>query len=330
LKRITDKIEWNQVLSEVKFFDIYHTYDYHKTHSAIDGGSPVMFVYKQDGNIIALPVLERNIINGLLDATSVYGYAGPISNTCDKSIFIRLYKKIILDISRSFNYISIFSRINSEVVNDSISKELFLKKGSTVTIDLKLSEEIQIQQYRKHLRYDIRRLKKENFSCDFVIPDENNINIFIEIYNSTMYSIEASDYYFFDKSYYINLFNNNLADIKMVHCTLHNEITCVGIFFFCNGIVQYHLGANNENYNQSSPTKLMLDFVRNYAYCNNYTVFNLGGGVGGNDDSLLNFKKGFSHNVNEFYLMREILNRDIYNRLSAEKEISDYFPLYRS
>jgi len=329
MKKITDKKKWDDILLEIGCFDTYHTYDYHKVHAVIDGGIPVMFVNRNGVDIIAVTLLERSIGTDKIDFTSVYGYTGPISNTLDKSKFLNLYNDLIGALSYSPNYISLFSRVNSLTVLDSALSAIFQHSGHTVTIDLNLPNEDQVSGYRKKTRYDIKKLKKIGFSCNFVDSGEG-IDSFIEIYNAAMKSIGADEYYFFNKSYYVDLFSNDLAEVKMVRCDLDGQAACVGIFFFCNNIVQYHLGANAKNFLEFSPTKLMIDFVRNYSANTGFEVFHLGGGLSGGDDNLFKFKKGFSNKINKFYLMKEILNKEEYNHLSKGKNNSSYFPLYRS
>ena len=329
LEKIKDKQKWDELLLEIGCFDTYHTFDYHNAHSVPDAGKPVMFVNRDGGDVIAIPLLERSFGNNEFDLTSVYGYAGPISNSFNKDKIIAMYTDLVNDLSHLTNYISLFSRVNSLTGLKPLFRDIYHYSGQTVIINLGPSDKDQVSDYNRSTRYDINKLRKSGFVCKFVNP-EGNIDPFIDIYNSRMKSIHADDYYLFNKSYYLNLFSNNLAKIKMVHCELDGQIACVGIFFFCNNIVQYHLGANTKAFFKSSPTKIMLDFVREYASNRSYKYFHLGGGLGGNDDSLYQFKKGFSSQTMDFYVMKEILNKGVYKHLSKEKSSSDYFPLYRS
>ena len=61
-------------------------------------------------------------------------------------------------------------------------------------------------------------------------------------------------------------------------------------------------------------------------------IFNLGGGLGGNDDKLMSFKRSFSHKTKPFYVYCKINNPEAYNEICKEREIDpniDYFPAYR-
>jgi len=329
MKRITDKRNWDKVLLEIGNFDIYHTYDYHRTHATIDGGTPVMFVIKDVKGIVALPILERKINSKQLDATSVYGYPGPISNVQNKSIFQERYIDLLRRIYSETGYISIFSRTNSLTLSDEILSKICHNSGETVVIELNCSEEEQLKKYRANLRRDISKLKRSGFECKFVDP-KLHLDSFINIYESTMKSLGATDYYLFSEDYYSSLFDNSMAQVKLVECLIDGDVACSGIFFFCNNIVQYHLGGTSSEFYKFGPSKLMLDFIRGYAFDNQYDFFHLGGGLGRKNDNLLNFKKGFSDRVYNFYLMKEVLYKGEYDRLSEGKHESGYFPLYRA
>lgn len=329
-EKVSKKKHWDKILDQVHTYDIYHTYEYHDVHSRIDRGKPVLLVIKHEASIIALPLLERKINSKHADASSVYGYPGPITNISDDFFFNFLYKKLLSEISKSLKYVSIFSRINSHVISNSCLDKIFQKHGSTVSINLKDNPVNQFKNFRKKLRYDVNRLVNLGFSCNFVPPVKKNLNIFYNIYCSAMKTIGASDYYFFDESYFQDLFKIKSADIKLAHVSIGDEVACVGIFFFCNGIAQYHLSANHKKYIKYSPTKLMIDYVRRYANSKGCSIFHLGGGIGGKNDSLLNFKKGFSEKMDNFYVMKEVLNADKYDELSSNSLNSDFFPKYRA
>ena len=75
---INDKKEWCLYVKRALNYDFYHTWYYHSLDTS---GFPILFVYHEDENFIAFPLLKRSIPESdLFDFTSVYGYTGPISN----------------------------------------------------------------------------------------------------------------------------------------------------------------------------------------------------------------------------------------------------------
>ena len=81
----------------------------------------------------------------------------------------------------------------------------------------------------------------------------------------------------------------------------------------------------------------MLDFVRDWAQGRGNEIMHLGGGVGGEHDSLLQFKVGFSPLRNTFSTLRVVVDERDYGRLVAARDSrldpssrTGFFPLYRN
>jgi hypothetical protein len=332
-KRISCVDEWS---SEIKFyplFDIYHTWHYHQTHVVGMDGQPVLYVFASGAKRIAIPVVE-NAFGNYTDLTSVYGYTGPLCvDGKESSAILANEWSIISNYFSEQGVICYFSRVNDFTTHiDSLQSISGVEKsGTTVFIDLATTPIEQISNYRKVHRRDVRSLKKTGYLCDFV-SYEDGIDQFIGVYHQSMDMVGASEAYYFPRQYYELLFSNPDFEVKIAIVELNGEVACAGIFFFGNGIVQYHLSGTSPAYYRHAPNKLMLDFVREYA-CNRggFSVFHLGGGLGGKEDSLFKFKSGFSKNTLDFYLIKSIFNVPLYNELSKDKDANiGFFPAYRA
>jgi hypothetical protein len=60
----------------------------------------------------------------------------------------------------------------------------------------------------------------------------------------------------------------------------------------------------------------------------------LGGGVGFKEDSLFDWKKGFSDLSFNYYSLRQVVNKEVYATLIGDRGLNpqedvDFFPLYR-
>ncbi|NMP16520.1 GNAT family N-acetyltransferase [Thalassotalea sp. Y01] len=326
---ITSKSGWDKYISRASRADIYHTYEYHQVHASLDGGKPTLWVSEVGEQFIALPLLERNIphVKSLKDFTSVYGYPGLITNTNNTSTFTSLFDALVRGLNNQ-GYISIFSRMNSFTVPEEYLDQVCTIHGETVNVDLLASESTQTKAYRTNHRRDIKKLERNHFVCEFVEINDC-LNEFIDVYNSTMASLKASNYYLFPREYYLNLFRALNKHVKLVKVHLNNEVACMGIFFFYEGTIQYHLGGTASNYYKFAPTKLMFEYIRKYGNVKGYERFHLGGGLGGGNDNLFNFKKGFSKDIKKFYLLKQVLNERKYEELSLGKKSEHFFPLYR-
>lgn len=338
IKLITKKSDWDLILKSIKSYDFYHTYDYCKEYEKIYSGKSILINYNIDNKrFILIPVIYRKIKGTkYYDITSAYGYAGPVSNTRLINTDERAkYNNSLVNLFKDLSVVSLFNRLNPLLKQDNLIPDGKIEDiGQTIAIDLKISEEDQVRQYRKSTKYEIKKSIKSGVT---IFEDTNLIylNEFIGAYNETMNLLNANNEYFFSNDYYDSLFSNNIAKARLFIAKKDDLILGGSIFLFTNDIVQYHLSAVYNRFRQFGPTRLIIDYVRNMCNKHNkYSVLHLGGGYGSSDtDSLFLFKSGFTHNKCDFCVWKWILNPGIYNQLAnsmKHNKESDYFPIYRS
>jgi lipid II:glycine glycyltransferase (peptidoglycan interpeptide bridge formation enzyme) len=336
LEIITNQNEWNDILKEIGVYDFYHTFDYHIIE-ALGNQTPMLLKYTENDVLIALPLLIRKIENtNYFDATSVYGYVGPISKGLDSNFDNKLFLRELSDYFIKNNVVSVFSRLNPYINHQrTILKNLgeLINQGKVVNIDLKLDEITQKANYQKRIRSHINKARK---NC--VIKNgtsKSDLKEFMTIYYENMEHVKAEKYYYFNEDYFNKIMgsNNFNAELLLVK-DLNSGITIAGsLFITTNKIVQYHLSGCKREFLYLNPVKLLIDEMRVIAMQRELKFFNLGGGLGGNDeDSLFRFKLSFSKDFRDFDLWKLIVNQKIYNQLVEDKNINavtSYFPKYR-
>lgn len=333
---IRDKNKWDELLTEVDHYDIYHTYDYHHiTKNELD--DPILVKYTEDQKTIAIPFLLRKIADtSYQDLTSVYGYPGPISKNIDQHYdntnFISEFNSYL----SAQNIVSIFSRLNPFISNQDICIKKFGQISTlskVVNIDLTIPLESQIQGYHKRLRTHVNKARR---LCNIKFAEtREEVLAYIDLYYKNMERVNAKKYYFFKEKYFFDLLNSSDFNTRLLLATdkESNKILGGAIFITTNNIVQYHLSGTDEDKLEYYPIKLLIDEMRIIASQENSIFFNLGGGVGNKEDSLFHFKSGFSKDFKDFNLWKVIVNQEIYDQLTLERSTeseSNYFPLYRS
>jgi hypothetical protein len=346
----TEPDRWRETLRSCGFHDVYHLPEYHRLEEE-DGVSAELFVHEDGSAIIAMPILLRRIegVPGLetskyKDVTSVYGYPGPVSNL--ESPTENHAHGFIESLRQYFDkndVVAAFSRLHPLIE----TQPLFLTGsdmevrdlGQTVAIDLRLPAEAQRQQYRTNHKRDINRARRAGVEC---IQDTewDYFDAFLDIYYQTMHRSGASESYFFDRQYFLNLrevLGSHLALFVALH---EGSVISAAMFMNYNSIVQYHLGGTDSAHLELAPSKLMFDTVRLWGAEVGAHVFHLGGGVGSAEDSLFRFKAGFSKLRFTFRVWRMIVNRAVYGQLTEERRRwnekhgvdrleHDFFPAYR-
>lgn len=337
---ITNKDHWDSFLTKMNHYDFYHTYDYHKL-TAKKTESFKLLTYTKNEVSIAIPIVVRPINNTMYyDATSVYGYAGPLENRIDDEFINNDFIACLNTYLEKEKIISVFSRLSPFInYQEKILKNIGIvdNMGPIVTINLGLTEEQQESQFSKTTK---RYLKKTRKYCDIKYStSEADLDIFMKLYYENMDRVNAKEEYYFTKEYFYNLLKSNSFNTQLIFATLKetNEVISGALFMNAqNKVIQYHLSGTANKYLHLTPIRLLIDEIRIKASKTNYNFLNLGGGLGSKDDNLFRFKSSFSNEYKMFKTWKYIVNQKVYEELCNTKNISikkdlykGFFPAYR-
>ena len=343
--------DWMKVLAECPAHDSYHLPGYHALAERCGEGAARLFVYRDPEGVIAFPFLLRKLESvpgleeageGWCDANSVYGYPGPIASCGNPSeTAVRRFQSALRETLSDMRVVSLFSRLHPLLPQRHLIAGLgeTLPSGETVSIDLTLPLEEQVMRYRAAYRRDVKKMRGQALVC---VEDCKKVHLarFVEIYRRTMERVSASGYYFFDDTYFQELIAK-LGDAIRLFVVLDGvSVASAGLFIAHGDFMQYHLGGTADEYASQAPSKLLLDGVRIAATEDQRKVFHLGGGLGGQRDSLFFFKSGFSERTHEFSVWRWVLDVEKYDALAKARERwwedkgmkpagGNFFPLYR-
>lgn len=327
--------------------DIYHRPEYLVFSGKYEGGDPFAFYCQNQGEKFLIPLLTRKLPATLeapsdwCDLITPYGYPSPILFPGEKSAELEGFLKAFYEICKGRNVVSAFVRLHPllPLPLDVLEKYgVLVKHGETVAIDLTLSEEEMWSQTRRNHRQNIKKLNRAGYEVK--MDDWTYFEDFIRIYRSTMTRADAEDFYFFSDEYFFD-FKTFLKE-RLHLCVVlspDSEVAAGGLFTEGGeGIVECPFAGTCEKYLKEAPAKLMFDFARRWAKKSGFKMLHLGGGVGGNSDSLFKFKTGFSNLCYEFHTFRLVIDPPKYSKLnqnwerfSGEGRPSDcaFFPAYR-
>lgn len=339
-KLITNKKLWADALSKHALHDFYHTYDYHQL-SKKSNEKAYLFEFNLDDVYIHLPLLIRPIPDNdnMYDATSVYGYPGPLATKFENEKYVlENYAKALHKQFVELNIVSVFSRLNPYLPEqEELIKSLgdVETKGQVVNIDLSQTPEVQRSNYSKNTK---RFLKKCHEAFDVRIgKTQKDLDEFIRLYYENMNRVNADSYYFFKKDYFKNFMESNdfEAIILIAELKTSKEIVSAALMVQTGDIIQYHLSGTAQEYLHLSPIRLLMDKMGSIGHKDGAIHFNLGGGLGGQNDSLLRFKASLSKDFKDFKLWKYVVDPVMYKNLTNKNQSnikdmqSDFFPLYR-
>lgn len=318
--------------------DIYHTVEWLLLNKDLEKGEIHCILIELGLNKAFFPLLKRQIKNtNYFDLITPYGYGGVAFNKLAEHNF----KKDIIQTLKSYlkttNCISVFLRLHPILNFNTINKMDLQDNGTTLVINLNQPYHSIYSSYASGHKYDLKKSKKNN---DIVIIEDKNFDYFdnfIDIYHETMKYLEAKEFYYFSKQYFYDMKSYLKDKLKLIIVKHGSEVIGASLFMIENNIIQYHLSGTTIQGRKFQPSKLILDYMIQWGSEHQYKWLHLGGGVGGSNDSLYRFKKGFSADEYPFFTVRLITNDTVYSQLCIncgylEEEISkinDFFPLYR-
>lgn len=331
--------KWDLIISQSISCDFYHTRSYHAMETKDSEDVALLFVSYWDVQYIALPLVVRQIKGtAYFDCTSVYGYCGPISNASldnDADALIKNFQTSLTAFFKKEQIIAVFSRLHPLINIRAVFNDFgsIRDVNKTVAIDLNITVEEQKKQYRKSNKSEINKLRKKKGYIVKKVESDSELVTFVEIYNETMRRVDASDYYFFGIDYFKEMLQTQNYEAIILIAKKGEHIAAGAVFTISNGIMQYHLAGTAAPYLNETPMKLILDEARLRSNSLQLDYLHLGGGVGGSDeDSLFQFKAGFSKQFFQYSTWQYIVNPKVYKELSVKSGVlqSNFFPLYRA
>jgi len=322
-----DAPEWRDALDHAPH-DFHHEPGYAVLCAAHESANPRALFVESGGRRMLLPLLLRDGI----DAASPYGYPGPVGDPEFMADALRAGMEFL----RAEGIVSVFIRLHP-ILNAKPPEGVgtLVEHGSTVAIDLSLTQDEQWSQTRADHRNQINRALRRGHRAR-VDADWVHFDAFQRMYAETMQRVGASPYYRFDRSYFEGL-RDGLGDrIHLCVVEIEGAVAGGGLFVETAGLMDYHLSATDESRIRERPTKLMLHFMRGWAAERGNRLMHLGGGLGGNEDSLFEFKAGFSPLRHVYRTLRLVTDERRYAELvhdrdpaAAADDRSGFFPAYR-
>ena len=208
--------DWDDAIGACAQADFYHLHGFHAVARACGEGEPVLLAWDDGGVRLALPLLLRPIcavpgLEGIAgeaqDATSVYGYAGPLSSAREvPENSLKAWRLAISDWARHRCIVSVFSRLHPLWDGGALLAGLgeVVEHSTTVSLDLTLPLAEQRAKYRDDHKRNLNKLRRLGYS---VVQDKcfAHLGEFAEIYLETMARVGASSYYLFDGAYFEEL-----------------------------------------------------------------------------------------------------------------------------
>jgi hypothetical protein len=330
-----DSPAWAAALPRLRH-DMHHEPAYVVLDAALYGGEPAAFHYEDDGHVFLMPLIVRDIPDtDLRDALSPYGYPAPVSDTTDPAFWDRACTALT-ECLRECRIVTVFARMHPLLeaplpVLDGHGR--LVRHGETVSMDLTVGLDEMWSQTRSDHRNHINRARRAGTKV--VFDDWDRLTDWVAVYHDNMRRVGASDYYFFTYEHLAAL-HEAVGDRMHLAVALEgDEVVGGNTFFEHDGIATGYVSSTRRARGRYAD-EMLYDEVRRFCKARGDTVFHLGGGKGGSNDSLFFYKSGFSPSRHPFHTWRVVSDPPTYRKLvwlrrpaADPDDLAATFPPYR-
>lgn len=324
----SDHMKWNSYLENI--FDDrkspHFSPEYYKLFEERNEGKGICFIGEEDNKVILYPTLI-NSINDLgydldgayYDIQGAYGYNGPITNCSDRG-FLDNFSKSLLDYYKQSGIIVEFIRFCPVVQNHEYLNYIQpVYTFDNVLLDLTLGlDYIWKNSFDNGVRKAIRKAAKANLNFKIISGEnitEKDVASFLKIYNETMSRNEAGQYYFFPKSFILNLFASMPHQTLLVFVLFEGNAISTELVLFNSQNAYGFLGGTLSKYYHLNPNSYLRYELIKYLIDSGIKHYSIGGGKS-KEDSVFLFKKSFSKNLDsKFYIGKYIHDRIVYDEI---------------
>ncbi|EAR15313.1 hypothetical protein RB2501_13334 [Robiginitalea biformata HTCC2501] len=343
IESINDRVAWKALLSKASCKDFYFTYEYHEISKTSHQEVILIHYAQENGCGVLMPLLIREIQGTpYRDATSVYGYAGPLWIGKFDDIDISRFHRELKAHLRELKVVTVFSRLHPFFLRQVKLLGGFGEietKGQVVNIDVSASPQEQWRGVSKRFRTYLNKARR-TYRIRRGLT-EADLEIFMDLYRKSMNRLNATSFYFFEDAYFQGMYQSESfeTDILIAEDPETGKSVSAAMFVSCDEIVQYHLSGTHPDYLELHPVKALIDEMRRRATEKGRRFFNLGGGLGSSEDSLLEFKTRFSKDLRWFRVWKYINDPEVYSELTENRlgrncpddpaVCKTFFPCYR-
>ncbi len=354
--RGADAARWEEALAPMPGADIYFTPAWARLFAELDGDRPLCALWEGDRGKVLFPLQLRSL-NRLpfwtsrwlgatastpaFDATSPYGYSGPLAQTEDPAETPRIVMEFMDALGerlRAERVVSLFIRFHPLAGNAEYFPQETIdlgKRSETVFIDLTAP---WYKSLTSACRYEIRKSERRGVTVEQA-SGPGDWEAFGDLYRDTMTRRSARSWYIFPQAFLEETRRLLSPAVTLLVARHEGKVAGGALFLEGFGKGHYHLsGADSGAAGLGVTNRLVVEGAR---LCETHgcRVLHLGGGVGGGD-GLARFKASFSPLRARWDKACVVTDPETYERLvlaraaflaesGARDEGSDAFPAYR-
>jgi serine/alanine adding enzyme len=312
------------LLKELGLDDAYLLPEYVKASVLLDPGRPALLHLKGDGGDVVFACIVRDVEGGRADVTTPYGYGGPVAAGSDPPLerFWQEYARWCEDAG----VVTTFLRFHPRYANHRDVAPYVRVEPLDGTITWRLDQGDLFDGMHRHHRRIVRKAEAAGVQTSVARAPES-LDRFVRLYEQTMDRKDASGFYYFPPEYWHALEAGLRERLVLFEAGDGAALLC----FATKPWLHYHLGATSIEGRKAGASNLLFLEAARWAAAEGFTRFHLGGGLGGGEDSLFQFKQRFDPGGRvEMAVGKAVHDEAAYRTLAGDTaDTEGFFPAYR-
>ena len=324
---------WDDLLERLGLDDVYLRSTYLESASLLGQGRARFLTLGGPGGDVVFPCLVREARDEYVDVGTPMGYGGPVAAGAEPPVteFFDAYERWCTE----NRVVATFVRFHPLLENQRLAEGHWHLEHIGHSIGWRLEgrspDELFAGMGSHHRRWARRALAAGVVAG--AAGEPGRLDAFVSLYEETMRRKDASGFYLFPNAYWQLLGTGLYESLARFDAVLDGELVASILCLAGGSWLHYHLGCSSERGQAVGANHLLFHTAASWAGEHGFTRFHLGGGVGGFEDSLYEFKRRFdAQGTCPAYLGKAVHDRSAYLELSGAEEVdfAGYFPLYRA
>lgn len=324
--------------------DLYFNPNYARVYGDIDGRSETFRFQcpygEMQNTFILRPVKWELDGKCFYDIVTPYGYGGPVVLSCtDMEKLMAAYREAFSAYCLEKNIVCEFIRFHlfdNVDVREHYYGETAHMLDNVVVDTTGVYDDIWMN-YEHKVRKNVKKAVQNGLEV-CVEQNLDHLEDFLAIYYETMDRNQATDYYYFKRSYFEDIARLLPDNYVYFHVMKDGKVIATELVLCSENYAYSFLGGTNSEYYAVRPNDFLKDAVVRWCNETGRKCFVLGGGYH-KDDGIYRYKRSFTKAPDvPFFVGRAVWNQSAYDRLVALRAEEDpgfdrnsaYFPLYRA
>jgi serine/alanine adding enzyme len=308
---------WDALMRSIGVPDVYYSRGFVEASAPLAGGEATFLHLEGAGGHVVFPCVLRA---DPTDVVTPYGYGGPLPVGDDPPDFAPAYQAWC----EARGVLSTFA-----VFHPLFGNTAFRVTRLADTVAWPLRDE-PFGTMDAHHRRRVRKAWKDGLEATAQRAPAS-LDAFVAIYEETMRRRDAADFYLFDDAYWTALVEN--VPLVLAEVRREGELVSAMLGMGEPPWLHYHLGGTTQEGMRHGASHLALYTLASFGHENGYEVLHLGGGVGGRDDSLREYKRRFAPDgLVPAAIGKAVHDEAAYLRAAGADAIDwdGFFPAYRA